>query len=152
MDTDLLYLALAEKEPENCIRPEIRAEWRSFRSNDCVDRFTCDAVAKCSPRTCCVKHRKHDKREPGLLEEEFSCTEMLCLCSKTYCFYDVTSNRPQFTKKGLSKRVLEQNGDKPVEKYRRFLNEKVNFSSNNRGFRTYIHSVATYEKVKKGLS
>ena len=27
MDTDLLYLALAEKELDNCIRPEMRTEW-----------------------------------------------------------------------------------------------------------------------------
>ena len=32
------------------------------------------------------------------------------------------------------------------------LNEKVNVSSNNRGFRTNSHSVAVYERVKKGLS
>ena len=31
MDTDLLYLALAEKEPEDCIRPEMRAEGQSLR-------------------------------------------------------------------------------------------------------------------------
>ena len=52
MDTDLLYLALAEKELEDCIRPEMRAEWQKLRSNDCVDNFTADAVAKFFPRTC----------------------------------------------------------------------------------------------------
>ena len=85
MDTDSLYLALAEKELEDCIRPEMRAEWQSLRSNDCVDSFTADAVANFFPRTWCVKHKQHDKREPGIFKEEFRCTEMLCLCSKTYC-------------------------------------------------------------------
>ena len=33
-----------------------------------------------------------------------------------------------------------------------FLNEKVNVTSNNRGFRRNNHSVATYEQVKKSLS
>ena len=28
MDTDSLYFALAERELEDCIRPEIRAEWQ----------------------------------------------------------------------------------------------------------------------------
>ena len=37
MNTDSLYLALAEKELEDCIRPEMRAEWQRLRSNDCVD-------------------------------------------------------------------------------------------------------------------
>ena len=36
MDTNSLYLALAEKELEDCIRPEMRAEWQKLRSNDCV--------------------------------------------------------------------------------------------------------------------
>ena len=70
METDSLYLALAEKELEDCIRPEKRGERQRFRSNDCVDSFTADAVANFSPRTC-VKRKKHDKGEPGLFTEEF---------------------------------------------------------------------------------
>ena len=77
---------------------------------------------------------------------------MLCLCSKTYCCYDVTSNQLKFSSKGLKKRVVEQSGDGPLEKYRRVLNENVNVTSNNRGFRTNNHSVATHEQGKKGLS
>ena len=69
MDTDSLYLALAEKELEDCIRAEMRAEWQRLRSNDCVDNFTADAVANFFPRTCCVKHKQHDKRKPGLFKK-----------------------------------------------------------------------------------
>ena len=58
MDTDLLYLALAEKELEDCIKPEMRTEWQRLRSNDRVDSFTADAVANFFPRTCYVKHKK----------------------------------------------------------------------------------------------
>ena len=152
MDTDSLYLALAEKKLEHCIRPEMRAEWQRLRSNDCVDSLTAHAVASFFPRTCCVEHKQHDKREPGLFKEEFRCTEMLCRCSKTYCCHDVTSSKLKFSSKGLNKRVLEQSGDGPLEKYRRVLNGKVNVTSNNRGFRTNNHSVATYEQVQKGLS
>ena len=130
----------------------MRAEWQKFRSNDCVDNFTADAVANFLPRTCCVKHKQLDKKEPGLFKEEFRCTEMLCLCSKTYCCYDVISNKLKFSSKGLNKRVLEQSGDGPLEKHRRVLNEKVNVTSNNRGFRTNIQSVATYKQVNKCLS
>ena len=118
MDTDSLYLALAEKELEDCIRPELRAEWQRLRSNDCVDSFTADAVANFFPRICCVKHKHYDKREPGLFKEEFRCTEMFYLCSKIYCCYEVTSNKPKFSSNGLNKRVLEQSGDGPLEKYR----------------------------------
>ena len=129
----------------------MRAEWQRFRSNDCVDRFTADAVASFFPRTCCVKHQQHDKREPGLFKEEFRCTEMLCLCSKTYCCYDVTSNRLKFSSEGLDNRVPEQIGDGPLEKYPRVSNEMVNVTSNNSRFRTNNHPVATHELVKKSL-
>ena len=152
MDTNLLYLALAEKELRDCIRPEMRAEWQKLRSSDCVDTFTADAVANFFPRTGCVKHKQLDKREPGPIKEEFRCTEMLCLCSKTYCYYDITSNKLLFSSKGLNKRVLDQSGDGPLEKYRRVLNEKVNVLSISRRFRTNNHFVATFEQLKKSLS
>ena len=83
MDTDSLYLAPAEKDLDDCIRPEMRAEWQRLRSNDCVHSFTSEAVANFFLKTRCVKHKRHDRREPGLFKEEFRCTEMLCLCSKT---------------------------------------------------------------------
>ena len=130
MDTDSLYFALAEKELKDCIRLEMTAKWQRLRSNDCVDNFTADAVANFFPLTCCVKHKQHDKREPDLFKEEFRCTEMLCLCSETYCCYDVTSKRLKFSSKGLNKRVLEQSGDRPLEKNRRVLKEKVYVTSN----------------------
>ena len=55
MDTDSLYLAPAEKELEDCVRPEMRAEWQRLRWNDCVDSFTAEAVANFFPGTSCVK-------------------------------------------------------------------------------------------------
>ena len=48
---------------------------------------------------------------------------------------------------GLNKSVLEENGDGPPERYRRVLNEKVNVTSNKRGFRTNNHSVTNSEQV-----
>ena len=152
MDTDSLYIALAEKKLEDRIRPKTRTEWQRLRSNDCVNSFTADAAAIFLPRKCCARRKQHDKREPGLFKEEFRGTEMLCFSSKTYFCYDVTSNNIKISSKGLNKRVLEQSGDGPLEKYQRVLNEKVSVTSNKRGSRTNNHSVATYEKVKNGLS
>ena len=152
MDTDSLYLALAETKLEDCIRLVMKKEWQRLRSNDCVDSFAADAVANFFPRTCCLEQKQHDIREPGLFKEEFRSTEKLCLRSNTYCCYDVTSKKPKFSSKGLNKRVLEESGDVPPQKYRSVLNETVNVTSNNRGFRTNNHSVSTYEQVKKGLS
>ena len=152
IDTDSLYLALAHNNLYECIRPSKKSEWEALREHDCDDSFKADVVKNFFPGTCCDKHKKHDKREPGLLKEEFRCTEMICLCSKTYCCYDAKSDKYKFNSKGLNKRTLEETGDGPFEKYRRVMEEIINSTSTNRGFRTINHCVATYEQTKKGLS
>ena len=103
MDTYSLYFAPAEKELEDCMRPEMRAEWQRLRSNDCVNNLTADTVANFFPRTCCNKHKQHDKRELGLFKEVFRWEKKLCLRSKTYCCYDITSNKLKFSSKDLNK-------------------------------------------------
>ena len=95
--------------------------------------------------------KKHDKREPGLFKEEFRCTEMLCLCSKTYCCYDSKSDKFKFSSEGLNKRKLEDTGVGPMSKYRQVPDEAVNLKSTNRGFKTSNDLVGTYEQTKKGL-
>ena len=123
-----------------------------MRTEDCKDDFTANATTNFFPRTCCTKHMKHDKREPGIFKEQFCCTEMFCLCSKAYCCYDSNSNNCKFSSKGLNKRTLEECGDGRIAKYRKVLLEFINVTSANRGFRTVNQSVATYEQTKKGLS
>ena len=91
-------------------------------------------------------------REPGLFKEEFRCSEMLCLCSKTYCCYDRKSNKYKFSSKGPNKRTLEDCGVGPMSKYRKVLEEAGKVTSTKRGLRTIQHSVATYEQTKEGLS
>ena len=153
MDTDSLYLALGATTIEDCIRPEMRDEWEKIRVSDCRDDFTANSTTNFFPRTCCPKHIQFDKREPGLFKEEFRCTEMICLCSKTYCCYDDNSQIAKFSSKGLNKRTLEEAGDDgPLQKYRKVLEDTENCTSTNRGFRTVNHVVATYEQTKKGLS
>ena len=124
MNTESLYLALVEKELLNCIRFGMRAEWRTLRSNKCVDNFAADAVANCVPPTCFVKHKQHDKGESDLSEEEFRCTELLDLRSKSHCGYEVTSNKLKFSRKGLNNRVLEQRSNGPLEKVLESLERK----------------------------
>ena len=152
MDTDSLYLAQAHENLYDCIRPAKKEEWETLREKDCDDSFRADASHNFFPRTCCSKHKKHDKREPGLFKKEFRCTEMICLCSKTYSCYDAKSDKYKFSSKSLNKITLEETGDGPMEKYRRVMDEIINLTSTNRGFRTINHCVATYEQTKKGLS
>ena len=47
---------------------------------------------------------------------------------------------------------LEDCSDGPMAKYRKVLDEFINVTSTNRGFRTVHHSAATYEQTKMGLS
>ena len=152
MDTDSLYLALAEENLYDCIEPDKRAAWEKMRKSDCRDSFKADAKSNFFPRTCCSNHEKHDKREPGLFKEEIKYTETLRLCSKTYCCYDNKSDKFKFSSKGLNKRGLDDSGDNPMSKHRRALDEAINIKSTNRGFRTINHMVATNEQTKKGLS
>ena len=152
MEIDSLHLALSEKELNHCIQEESKVEWELMRTNVCNNDFTAKATTKFLPTTCCTEHEKQDKREPGLSKEDFRFTEMLCLCSKTYCCYSSNSNRYKFSSKSLNKRSLEDCGDGPMAKYRKVLDEIFNVTSTNRGFRTVQHSVATYEQTKKGPS
>ena len=152
MDTDSLYLALAEDNLDDCILPEKKAQWTLSRRNYCRDDFIADADKIFFPRTCCAVHKKHDKRESGFFKEEFRRTEMLCLCSKTYCCYDSKSDKFKFSNQGLNKRTLEDTGDGSMSKYRRVLDEAVNLKSTNRGFKNSNHLVGTYEQTKKRLS
>ena len=150
MDTDSLYLALSEENLEDVILPKKPAEWDKLRFKDCTDNFTANATDNFFPRTCCNTHKKHDKREPGLFKEEIRCAEILCLCSKRCCCYDKHTNKYKFSSKSLNKITLEDCGDGgPMSKYRKVLEETVNVTSSNRGFRTIQHSVATYEQTKK---
>ena len=152
MDTDSLCLALSEGNLEDIILPEKRNDWEALRSRDCIDSLFANATDNFFPRTCCAAHTKHDKREPGLFIEEFRRSDMLCLCSKTYCCYDRKSNKYKVSSKGLNSRTLEDCGDGPMSNYRKVLEEAVNVTSTNRGFRAMKQSVAIYEQTEKGLS
>ena len=153
MDTDSLYLALSEENLDDIILPEKRNEWEAIRSRDCTDSFTANAAGNFFPRTCCNAHKKHVKRKPGLFKEEFSCTEMLCLCSKTYCCYDRKSDMYKFSSTGLIKRTLEDCGDSGahVKVSKRVRRGSQGYFNEQRIWKMK-HSVATYKQTKKGLS
>ena len=99
-----------------------------------------------------LEHEKHDKREPRLLKVEFRYTEMLSVCSKTYCCYDSNFKKLKFSSKGLNERTLEDSGDGPMANYRKVLDKFFTVTSTNRVFRTVSYSAATYEQTKKRLS
>ena len=97
-------------------------------------------------------HKKHERRrEASLFTGEFECTEMLRLCNKTHCCYDPKSNKYNISSKGLCRRTLEDCGDGPKLKNLKVMNETVNVTSTNRGYRTVQHDAATHEQTTKRL-
>ena len=86
MDTDFLYPALSKKNFYDCIRPVLKQERNSLRGSDCTDEFSVKSTTKFLPRTRCTKHKKHDRREPGLFKEQFPCAETICLLAKHNAF------------------------------------------------------------------
>ena len=134
MDTDFLYVAPAEEELPDCMRPEMRAKWKRLWSRDCTDSFNADAAVIFFHRWCWNKHRKNNKGELGLFREHFKCKETLCVCAKTFCAIVSPQTSWKSRKKGLNNRVLEQSDDGPLEKYRCLLDEKMNTTSTNRSF------------------
>ena len=152
MDRDLIYLASFEQSLYDCIRSALKKEWNSLRSRDCTDDISANSTANFFHRTCCAKHMERNRRQLGLFKEEFRCTEMICLCNKTYCCYGLQLNKFKLGSNRLNKRTVEDTGDGPMSKYCKVLEEILKVKSINRGIRTIQHAVATYEQTKKGFS
>ena len=76
---------------------------------------------------------------------------MLCLLSITFSCYDSNFNKYKLNSKGLNERTLEDCDDGPLTKYRTVLDEFINITSTNSGFRSLHHSVPPYEQTRKGL-
>ena len=151
MDTDSLYMAIAGDTIEDIIRPEMMEEWRRQRQQDCRDNFEADGIMNFFPRNCCHQHNRFDQRTPGLFKEEFRCTEMVALCSKTYCCYCSITNALKLSSKGLNHSSIIN--DNPMEKYLMVMNTKEKIITCNRGFRVMTNrAVYTYELRKSGLS
>ena len=88
MDTDSLYLALGDEAIDKCIKPERLPIWNIITRNDCTEYFRLDSNNKFFSKSCFSQHRKYDQEEPCLFKEKFRCTEMICVCSETYCRFD----------------------------------------------------------------
>ena len=147
-----LYLATSAENLEDVILSEKREQWKAMRSRDCTDNFSRNARDDFFPGLCCNTHKKHDKREPGLFNEEVRCTEKSFLCSKLYCCYDWKSYKYKFSSKCLNKRTLKNCSDGPMSKYRKVPDESFNITSINRRLQLVQQSAATYELTKKKLS
>ena len=79
MDTESFYFALAERDLEVCIRPEMRAEWEQLRSKDCTDWFIADAVGNMFPQMSCDNHKKNRTSESLVFPQSSSGVRKSCV-------------------------------------------------------------------------
>ena len=125
----------------------MKKEWHSLRSGDCKDELSVNSTTNFFPCTCCAKHKNHDRREPGLFKEEFSCTEMIRLCNKRFCCFDFHSNKLKLSSKGLIKERLKRMVMDlcPImaKFWERFLTDT------NSSLHTIQHAVATNEEQRR---
>ena len=150
MDTDTFYMALSEDYVEKLIRSETKLMCEMNRENNCRDDFRAEEHYNFFHRNCCQQDWKFNLRTPGLPKEDFRCTEMVALCSKTYCCFDEPTRITKMICKGLNKNSLN---DEPIKKYRAVLEEKERVKTRIGGFQVVGNSkVCTYQMKKKGLS
>ena len=115
MDTDSLYLAVAHDSLEDCIKQDKREVWNNIRMNDCSNTFAAGSSNNFF-LALVVPNMNQDKRESGLIKEEFRRTETTCLCSKTHCCFDQSRDQIKISSKGHNKWTLEYSGAGPLEK------------------------------------
>ena len=87
-NTSSVHVALSEEKLDEIVRSEMRSLWYWMRQSDCTDNFAANSSSNFFPREFCKKHAAFDKRTSVLFKEEFRCSEMIALCSKTYCCYN----------------------------------------------------------------
>ena len=133
MDTDSAYMALAGPF-ESLVKEEMREEYE-------------DVKHSWFPRSDTEENIAYDRREPGLLKEEWRGDGIVALCSKTY--YCFGGKKDKMSCKGLNKR---QPRPLTAQRYLDALSSKSAGSGVNRGFRLVNGKMVTYIQQKNALS
>ena len=166
-DTDSSYVALAGENLEECILPEMKAQFDTALNDHCKDdyKLTQDSWF---PRSCCTRHNKYDARTPGIMKIEWKGSKMICLCSKSYVAVSAKNkkdneqeqvgdeqeqaersspSKTKFSLKGVNRRFFVD----PTDKFESVLKTKKTKMSINRGIRLRGNSLFTYEQTKKAF-
>ena len=77
MDTDSLYLALAETNLYDCIQEDKKEVWEFLRSEDCNDNFVADYSGNFFPRA--VKSTRNTTRENRVFSRRNSGVQKCCV-------------------------------------------------------------------------
>ena len=142
MDTDSNYLCLSAENMRDVIKPEMRERYDHHLRGLCRD----DACPLYLPRECCEKHKKFDRRVPGLFKTEYEGDRMIGLCSKTY----VVGNGDEF--KFSSKGINKNNVIDAWTTYEDVLTNQKSGSGINRGIRARDNTMFSYTQERSGFS
>ena len=147
MDTDSLYIAFADKDINNCVKPEMVQSWKAnkfafFTSEDVETKVYLDEEQ--------ISRAAHDKRTPGLFKLEFEGRGMICLNSKVY--YVWGADKRKISCKG----VQQRRNDLVESHFKHVLETKAPRYVQNAGFITQRGdngpTIKTYTADKVGLS
>ena len=150
-DTDSLYIALARETLDECVKPELKAEWDqvkwkflSSEDNETMVDFNGYSITL----------RQYDKRTPGKYKEEFNGIGMVCLNAKVYHIwsdrYDEYGNAETKTScKGMQKKRNKLVRDDFLEMLE---NPRHQHFVENAGFIIDGLDTKTYTQTKKGLN
>ena len=142
MDTDSCYIALRKENMRDAIKPRMRESYHHFLYGLCRD----DASPSFLPRECCEKHKKFDRRVPGLFKTEYEGDRMIWLCSKTYVI--ANGDEYKFSSKGINKNHVTN----VWETYENVLANQKAGSGINRGIRARNNTMFTYSQERNGFS
>ena len=143
-DTDSLYLAIAVKQPEDFIRPEMKAEWERLRLKDCTDSFTAETVSKPSPEV--LGQARQEKAWTLQRRIQMYRAAMFIDYVAKFTTAMMLQQRNLISKVAVcTKCVLEQSDD-ALSEAGRVQDKSKYITSTNRSFRTSNHAVATENK------
>ena len=155
MDTDSLYMALSAPTLEEAVKPQLKEEFYNiyhnwFPSPHCDRHQRAYVRGKLqgdwTPRPCCEKRRKYDKRTPGLFKLEFKGQNIVALCSKTYIC--TGQDETKLTCKGLNKARNQLTEDQYLD----VLRHRESGGGENCGFRMSGAVMTTYLQQRRSLS
>ena len=79
METDSLYLAPNEKELEDCIKTELKAEWKHVQLKDSTDSFIAEAIGNFSHESVVTTTKKNMTSENLVCSKKKSGARKCCV-------------------------------------------------------------------------
>ena len=150
MDTDSLYIAFARDTIDECVKEELKDDWKKekykwFSSEDTRCRFKFEDEV--------ITHKQYDKRTPGKFKVEYKGEGMYCLNSKTYYIWGEKDEEgcpnPKCSCKGWQQKRTQITKDDFEEVLTSGSSKRVK----NAGFiRGKDGTIKTYTQTKVGMS